>query len=382
MDSIRKGIRFSPSLCLTHNCNLNCIYCYQHHDTNNRMSFETACRCIDEIFEQIPQDMNEVEISFIGGEPLIEFDLIKRIVEYTKSKIVNHPYIFYATTNGTLLDDEKKQWFKNHKEEFVLGLSLDGLPEIHNKNRSNSYEKIDVSFFLDTWPDQGIKMTISQHSLANLSENIIYLHSLGFKEINGVNLFEGTFDWSNEEYIRILIPELKKLVAYYVEHDDLIINQMLARHIEMCEEENRAKTKWCGIGTGTIFFDTDGKRFPCPFVTPMTFDNQELENICNTDFENPDNFIDDDCFNNCYIYPICPHCSGANYLTQRTFKERDRSKCRIQKLITLYCADLNAKRILKKPSSIPDDKLYHTINAIKKIRDLYLSEFSDYSDIM
>ena len=117
MDNVRKGIRFSPSLCLTHNCNLNCIYCYQQHDTNNHMSFETACKCIDEIFDHIPDDMDEVEVSFIGGEPLIEFELIKRIVDYTKRKKVKHPYIFYATTNGTLLDEEKKQYYLSRFRE-------------------------------------------------------------------------------------------------------------------------------------------------------------------------------------------------------------------------------------------------------------------------
>ena len=77
MSDIKKGIRFSPSLCVTHSCNLDCIYCYQTHDGNNRMSYETACKSIDWIFANIPSDMSGVEISFIGGEPLIEFDFRK-----------------------------------------------------------------------------------------------------------------------------------------------------------------------------------------------------------------------------------------------------------------------------------------------------------------
>lgn len=71
MSDIKKGIRFSPSLCVTHSCNLDCIYCYQEHDGKNRMSFETACDSIDWIFANTPEDMNGVEITFIGGEPLI-----------------------------------------------------------------------------------------------------------------------------------------------------------------------------------------------------------------------------------------------------------------------------------------------------------------------
>ena len=96
------------------------------------------------------------------------------------------------------------------------------------------------------------------------------------------------------------------------------------------------------------------------------------------DFSNPRNAIDEDCFNNCYIYPICPTCSGANYLKNKSFKKRDRSKCRIQKLIALYSADLQAKRLLKNPESIDKERLYYTITAIKHIKELFYDEFKEY----
>lgn len=370
--------RFSPTICLTHNCNLDCVYCYQQHDTNMRMNFSTAKKCIDWIFDNIPNDMEGVEIGFIGGEPLLEFDLIKQIVEYTCSKAIHKNYIFYATTNGTVLTQEMKDWFIKHKNCFVLGLSLDGTPDTHNKNRCGSFNAIDIAFFRNTWPEQGIKMTLTEYSLQHLAENIKYIHSLGFKEIGGVNLFEGTFDWSSEEYIKILIPQLSELVDFYVDNDHLQIDQMLNRRIAMCEEENRERKKWCGIGTGAIFFDVDGKQWPCPFCTPMTFDEEDLTTICNCDFSRVDDFIDDTCYNECYIYPVCPYCAGANFLTQRSFKIRDKSKCRIQKLITLFSADLIAKRIVKHPDQYEDSIRYHAINAIEKIRSLYLPEFQEY----
>lgn len=178
MSDTKKGIKFSPSLCVTHSCNLDCIYCYQNHDDNNRMSFETACNSIDWIFLNIPDDMNGIEITFIGGEPLIEYELIKKIYEYTHKKYPNESYIFYATTNGVLLNDEMKKWFYKHRQTFVLGLSLDGLPDTHNHNRSNSYGKIDIDFFKNTWPNQGVKMTISEYSLKNLADNVIHILSL------------------------------------------------------------------------------------------------------------------------------------------------------------------------------------------------------------
>ena len=343
------------------------------------MSFETAKKCIDWIFSNIPKDFEGVELDFIGGEPLLEFALIKQIFAYVKSTYPKEKCIFYATTNGTVLTDEMKKWYTERKSCCVLGLSLDGKKETQDYNRSNSFDKIDLGFFLKNWPWQGIKMTLSEFSLDHLAENIIYCHELGFSEIGGVNLVEGTFDWSDEKWIQKLIPQLKILVDYYVEHDDLNVNQMLNRHLEACEYSDRKeKRRWCGIGGGAVFFDVDGRKLPCTFCTPMTFDEKTLTEICNHDFSKIDDFIDDECYNNCYIYPTCPHCAGANYMTQKTFKTRDKSKCRIQKLISLFAADLLTRRILKKPGKFEERRRGLMIDAIQKIRDLYLSDFAQY----
>lgn len=374
---------FSPNLCVTHFCNLDCVYCYQTHDRNNRMSFEVAKQCIDWIFTHVPEDAGSIEISFIGGEPLLEFNLLKNVYEYTRCQYPNppRPTVFYATTNGTLLNEEMEHWFWEHRDSFVLGLSLDGLPDTHNHNRCNSYEKIDINFFLRAWPNQGVKMTLSEFSLNRLADNVIHIHDLGFKEVGGVNLFEGTFDWGDEKFIRMIIPQLRKLVDFYVEHDDLRVDQMLGRRIDLCEAK-KSNRKWCGIGTGAVFFDTDGVMYPCPFVTPMTFGKDDLTNILSMDFTDDAAFIDDQCFSSCYLYPICPICAGANYLNEKSFKKRDKTKCRIQKLIAIYCAELCGRRIVKNPSSFDPNRIFRTVSAVKKIKELFLPEFSDYWDIM
>jgi len=340
------------------------------------MSFDTAKTVIDWIFDNIPDDNNGVEIGFIGGEPLLEFDLIKEIFAFTCLNKQNYNFIFFATTNGTILSEDMKEWFAAHKELFVLGLSLDGARETHNYNRNNSFDEIDIDFFLANWPNQGIKMTLSEYSLPRLAENVKYLHSKGFKNIGGVNLAESNFDWSGDIYIKILVPQLKELVEFYDNNDTLVLNQMFNRQLCSCEVKEKEKHKWCGIGCP--FFDVDGKMYPCAFFTPMTFTEDELSEISKTDFTVNDNFIDDYCFKNCYIYPICPTCVGANYLNFKSFKERDKRRCRIQKLISLFIADLQAKRIMKNPKIYDDETLYHTIEAIKKIRSLYYSEFEEY----
>jgi len=343
------------------------------------MTLDTAKNVIDWIFDNVPDyATGGVEIDFIGGEPLLEFKLLKEIVAYTCSKKREHKYIFFATTNGTLLSNEMKEWFTARKNCFVLGLSLDGTRDTHNYNRSNSFDDIDINFFLKNWPEQGVKMTLSEYSLSHLAKDIKFLHSCKLKKIGGVNFAEGKFDWNNDEYIKALVPQLKELVEFYVENDALFLNQMFDRRLHFCEAIEIENHKWCGIGTGCYFFDVDGTRYPCSFITPMTFKENELAEIMKTDFNNDENFLDKDCFENCYIYPICGTCAGANYLNNKTFKERDKRRCRIQKLTALFIADLQAKRIAKNPKIYDDDTLYHTIEAIKKIRALYLPELEEF----
>lgn len=374
---MKDNIKFYPNICVTHKCNLDCIYCYQKHDNNSRMSFEVAQKVLNWIFKNSPKGTKYIEIGLIGGEPLLEFDLLKEMVTYTKYLNPDIPYLYYATTNGTLLTDDMKLWFTRNKQFFRLGLSLDGDRDTHNYNRSNSFDKIDIDFFRNTWNGQSIKMTLSDYSLKRLAHNIKFIHSLGFP-VNGVNEFEGDFDWDKNEYIKTLIVQLKELATFYVEHDKLELNQMLNLNLHYCESKNRERKKWCGIGDGTIFFDVDGKRYPCPFITPMTFTQDEIKELQKIDYKNADNFIDEDCYNNCYIYPICRTCAGACYLSNKTFKKRLKSKCRTQKLIALFAADIQAKRIIKNPAQYDKNILFHTINAIKKIKELYLDEFKEF----
>lgn len=377
MTPVKKKIRFHPALCLTHGCNLNCVYCYQNHDLTE-MTLGTARKCIDWIFENVPKEFNEIEISLIGGEPLIKFDLIKEIYCYTKLKRTDYKYFFFITTNGTLLTDEMKVWFSKHREDFILGLSLDGTPDVHNHNRSNSFSKIDIDFFKRNWPFQGVKMTLTDYSLSHLAESIKYIHSLGIKNITGVNLFEGTFNWNQEKYVKILVPQLQELVEFYVEKDDLQLNQMLNKRIEFCENKTKEKRKYCGVGATVPYFDVTGEMRPCGFFTSMTFDNETLAEISKTDFTKAENFIDDECFESCYIYSLCPNCSGNNYIKNHDFKKKDRSKCRLMKLIVIFASDLLVKRIVKNPSGYSDIQKIKILNAARKIKELYLPEFKDY----
>ena len=128
------------TLQVTQGCNLRCKYCiysedinaHQRSHSNKRMSWETAKKGIDFLREH-SIDSKKVNIGFYGGEPLLEFPLIKRAMAYAKDVFDGKELTFAITTNGTLLTDEIIDFFAD--EDVHLLISLDGPKEIHDKSR-------------------------------------------------------------------------------------------------------------------------------------------------------------------------------------------------------------------------------------------------------
>ena len=204
------------TITLTESCNLSCTYCYENHKSLRCMNIDTLEKIIKN--EMCSNDgFSEVEIGLFGGEPFIKFDLIKEIYEYIKILNSSKKYIFFASTNGTLVHGEIKEWLKSHPY-FVCGLSYDGTPEMTNVNRSNSANKIDLSFFKEQYPNQPVKMTISKETLPHLSEGVIFLQRKGFDV--SCNLAYG-IDWSDNINKEKLENELMKLVEFYLNNPEL-----------------------------------------------------------------------------------------------------------------------------------------------------------------
>ena len=132
---------------VTQSCNLVCGYCpyankteqpLQRDHTGKVMSFETARRAIDFLYEH-SSDMNSVNISFYGGEPLLNMDLIEKVVAYADRVFLGKTLHYNMTTNATLLDERNIDFIVKHGISVMV--SLDGPKQIHNKNR----KKIDGS---------------------------------------------------------------------------------------------------------------------------------------------------------------------------------------------------------------------------------------------
>lgn len=128
------------TLQVTQECNFRCSYCSYtigdgitqrgHHSI--RMSWETAKKAID-FWSKRVRHTNEINLGFYGGEPLLEWPLIKKCVLYAKTKLEGKHITFNMTTNATLLTEEMARFFvDNHVR---LTISLDGPKEIHDRNR-------------------------------------------------------------------------------------------------------------------------------------------------------------------------------------------------------------------------------------------------------
>lgn len=127
------------TLQLTQNCNFRCTYCtYTHSDgsqrthADNRMTFETAKKAVDYLLAH-SIDTPEVYIGFYGGEPLLEFPLIQKVVEYADGLFPRGKLRYTITTNASILNEEITAFLKGHR--FSVVISLDGPERIHDKNR-------------------------------------------------------------------------------------------------------------------------------------------------------------------------------------------------------------------------------------------------------
>lgn len=123
-------------LMIVQECNLRCIYCYGdcgEYENKGIMSKETAFDSVDYLIENSDED--DIFITFFGGEPLLNFKLIKEVVDYCKYKESKSKkkFKYSITTNGTLINEEIEKFLKDN--QFVIQISIDGKRDKHNANR-------------------------------------------------------------------------------------------------------------------------------------------------------------------------------------------------------------------------------------------------------
>lgn len=343
-------------LTITEHCNLNCRYCYEKNKSLRTMEKETAFKIIKE--ELTKNDGFDIcEIQFFGGEPFLEFQLVRDICEFIWARSWQKRIQCFATTNGTLVHGEIKQWLYENRHRFTCSLSLDGNKKAHDINRCNSYDLIDLDFFLHTWPIQTAKMTISPESLPYLADSVIFLHEKGIPFSN--NLAYGV-NWSSEELLKTMQDQLIYLAKYYIEHPQVELCRMLDLHIENVNYTSKVK-RWCGAGISLSAYDVDGNCYPCHLFQPLSTEIKDPLDQVISAFSKYDT-IDSRC-TDCPIYNVCPTCYGHNYAATGDIAKRDESLCRFTKLTTLAASYIWLKKIeryTQKELGLTDEQ-YRTI---------------------
>lgn len=330
--------RCTCTLYMTESCNLNCIYCYEHIKGTKVMPMDVAQKGIRATFDRAVQEGIEyVEILFHGGEPFMAFARIKEICQWLWSQQWPVKYICYATTNGTLIRGEIKQWLLDNKERFCVGLSLDGTRDMHNRNRSNSYDQLDLAFFRGNWPDQGVKMTPAPGTISSLAEGVIHIHELGFKRNNCS--FATGIDWEHDEqgnaidYKHILQEQFMQLALYYLSHPDTMPVDMLnMKFIAVAAGLQGMTDKLCGAGTIMRCWTPDGQCLPCHLFYEVS--KERGERLGDFNLSSPQKLQDERC-KGCVLEPVCPTCYGGNYITYGDVSKRDPYTCEITKLRAL-----------------------------------------------
>ena len=314
------------ALCIhiAHTCNLNCSYCFasqgKYHGDRAIMSFEVGKRALDFLVENSGSRRN-LEVDFFGGEPLMNFDVVKQMVAYARSieKEHNKNFRFTLTTNGMLIDDDVIDFANREMSNVVL--SLDGRKEIHDRYRvdyagKGSWETI-VPKFQKLVESRGGKNYYMRgtftHANPDFLEDIKQMLDLGFTELSMEPVVCAPGDPSEltQEDLPIVLDQYEKLAELMRKRDKegkpfTFYHYMIDLTGGPCIYK---RISGCGSGTEYMAVTPWGDLYPChQFVGEEKF---KLGDIWNgvTNNETVEEFAS--C--NVYARPECHDCWAKLY---------------------------------------------------------------------
>lgn len=320
----RKTVVKALCLHIAHDCNLACKYCFaeegEYHGRRALMSFEVGKKALDFLIENSGNRRN-LEVDFFGGEPLMNWEVVKQLVEYgrSKEKEYNKNFRFTLTTNGVLLNDEIMEFLNQEMSNVVL--SLDGRKEVNDmmrpfRNGKGSYDLIVPKFqkFAQKrgQKDYYIRGTFTRNNL-DFSKDVMEFADLGFKRMSIEPVVA-----SEEESYAIQKEDIPKICEEY----DKLAKEYIKRrkegrgfeffHFMIDLEQGPCVAKrlsGCGSGTEYLAVTPWGDLYPChQFVGEEEFllGNVE-EGITNTDIR--------DEFKLCNVYAKekCKDCFARFY---------------------------------------------------------------------
>jgi len=321
---VRQGVVKAICLHVAHDCNLACKYCFagkgEYDGPKGLMSLETGKKALDFLIEQSGNRKN-LEVDFFGGEPLLNWEVCKKLVEYgrSKEKEFGKNFRFTLTTNGLLINQDVIDFCNREMSNVVL--SLDGRPQTHDRLRMTCSGKGSYDLIIDKFKqladargqkDYYMRGTYTHYN-TDFSKDIIHMADMGFKELS----IEPVVCAPEEPYAlkKSDLPALK-------EQYEILAAEMLKRYrnnsgftfyhymIDLDAGPCIVKrVSGCGVGTEYLAVTPNGDLYPChQFVGDEKF---LLGNI-NSGIVNRDVLKQ---FNECNVYSHkeCRDCFAKLY---------------------------------------------------------------------
>jgi uncharacterized protein len=285
---------------VTEDCNLRCKYCYEVDKVPGTLSFDYAKKFIDILLND-PNPINAGEeekwlinqgliLDFIGGDALMVPNLLDQIVQYFQFKTIElrhkwaNRWRISISTNGTLFGNPDVQKFLNkYKGNVSLGVSVDGCPEIHDKNRIYKDGRGTIQDIMKWWDwylgyaceNASTKATCNRDSIPYLYKSIKFLHEdMKLKHI-AINFIFEDMKLSKED-LELLDKEMEKSIYYILEHrHDLDVN-MFSKGFGIGGPLKDLDKGWCGAGSMPCL-SINGKIYPCFRFTPNTMHSRSID---------------------------------------------------------------------------------------------------------
>lgn len=275
---------------VTKDCQLACKYCYLvGKNSKERMPFGIAKQAVDYILEY-ESEMREQSVifDFIGGEPFLEIDLIDRICDYLKTEMFrrNHhwfnSYRFSFSTNGINYGTEKVQRFiEKNINHLSIGITIDGTKRKHDLNRiyktkdmergimpkpeeeKGSYDDVvkNIPLWIEQFPNEGTKVTISTADIPYIKESVLHLYSLGIHEVNINCVFEDVWHEGDDRKFEDQLMQLADAIidsGYYEDYACSFFSEIIGKPLDPVTENQN----WCGAGM-MLSIDAAGNFYPC-----------------------------------------------------------------------------------------------------------------------
>lgn len=324
---------------VTQECNLRCGYCYMvGKNDKHRMDFETAKKIVDFFVDNRETlfTTDYVVLDFIGGEPLLEIELIDKIVDYFRLTVYQKKSKWFGRfrilvqSNGILVDSEAFQKFLRKNNNLVsVGITIDGTKEKHDMQRvfangEGSYSIVERNYrmFLQRGLVNDTKVTFGHEDLKYMKESIIHLWRMGIKNVPANIVHEDV--WKEGDDV-IYEEQLTGLADYIIDNNLWNEYNTALFYDKLGFKATEDSMMSASCGTGSMYcVDANGDIYNCVRFMDYSLNGKPSKKIgdiyhgVDEDRKRPlrtlfPRYISDQKCLDCRVNMNCPYCSGNNY---------------------------------------------------------------------